>query len=163
VPILIVQHIAPGFAEGFVEWLAGASGFPVHLAAHGQRPIPGHGYVAPDDYHLGVEAGIRLVLNRHAPDFGSRPSVTNLFRSVADVCGPRAMGVLLTGMGTDGAEGLKRMKDRGAITLAQDEASSVVHGMPGEAIRLGGACYVLPPERIAATLASLIERGKGAA
>jgi len=87
--------------------------------------------------------------------------VAYLFRTVAQVLGPRAVGVLLTGMGRDGAEGLKLMKDAGAVTIAQDEASSVVHGMPGEAIKLGGASYVLPPERIAAMLLSLLSKPAG--
>ena len=156
VPLLIVQHISPGFTMGFVEWLGGASGFPVHLATHGEYPLPGHGYVAPDGLHMGVASGLRIVLSDQAPENGLRPSVAYLFRSVAQVSGPRAVGVLLTGMGRDGAEELKAMKAMGAITIAQDEASSVVHGMPGEAIKLGAAMYILPPEGIAAMLTSLV-------
>ena len=90
-----------------------------------------------------------------------RPAVAHLFRSVAQVLGPGATGVLLTGMGTDGAKELKMMKDRGAITIAQDEASSVVFGMPGEAVKLGAATYVLPPEGIAALLATPVRKRKG--
>jgi len=160
-PLLIVQHIAPGFVDGFVNWLAEASGFPLQVAAHGQQPQPGQGYVAPDGYHMGVDSSARIVLSSHAPEHGSRPSVAYLFRSVAQVVGPRAVGVLLTGMGRDGADGLKLMKDRGAITMAQDETSSVVHGMPGEAIKLGGASYVLPPESIAAMLLTLVGKPAG--
>jgi two-component system chemotaxis response regulator CheB len=160
-PVLIVQHIAPGFVEGFVEWLAAGSGFPVEVARLGQTFQAGHGYVAPDGYHTGVDSGLRLILSNHASEHGSRPSVAYLFRTVAQVLGPRAVGVLLTGMGRDGAEGLKLMKDSGAVTIAQDEASSVVHGMPGEAIKLGGASYVLPPDRIAAMLLSLLSKPAG--
>jgi two-component system chemotaxis response regulator CheB len=87
-----------------------------------------------------------------------RPSISHLFRSVARVFRQRAIGVLLTGMGKDGAEEMKLMKDQGAITLAQDEESSVVHGMPGEAIRLEAATHVFPPERIAAALATLVKK-----
>jgi len=163
VPVLIVQHIAPGFVEGFVDWLAEASGFHVQVAAHGQQPEPGQGYVAPDGCHMGLDSGARIMLSSHAPEHGSRPSVAYLFRSVAHVMGPRAVGVLLTGMGRDGADGLKLMKDRGAITMAQDETSSVVHGMPGEAIKLGGASYVLPPESMAAMLLKLVGTATGAA
>lgn len=155
-PVLIVQHITAGFTESFVEWLTGASNFPVHVATRGEQPLPGHAYVAPDGFHMGVESGPRIVLSDHAPENGLRPSVAFLFRTMAQVLGPRALGVLLTGMGKDGAEELKMMKDQGAVTIAQDEASSVVHGMPGEAIKLGGATYILPPEGIATMLASLV-------
>lgn len=161
VPLLIVQHIAPGFVAGFVEWLAGAGGFPLRIAAHGENPLPGHGYVAPDGFHMGVGSGPRIVLSDHAPENGLRPSVGYLFRSAAQVLGPRAAGVLLTGMGRDGAMELKELKDKGALTIAQDEASSVVHGMPGEAIKLGAAVYVLAPEAIAAMLASLVRKTNG--
>jgi two-component system chemotaxis response regulator CheB len=105
---------------------------------------------------MGVESGLRVVLSNHALENGSRPSVAYLFRTVAQVLGPRAVGVLLTGMGRDGAEGLKLLKDKGALTIAQDEASSVVHGMPGEAIKLGAATYILSPENIATTLLSVV-------
>lgn len=163
VPLLIVQHIASGFAEGFMDWLSEASHFPLHLATHGMRPEPGHGYIAPDGYHLGVTNGLRLVLSDAPPDFGSRPSVAHLFRSVAEALGPQAIGVLLTGMGTDGADGLRLLKNAGAPTIAQDEASSVVHGMPGAAIALGAADYILPPEGIAAMLASLTKNSRRSA
>jgi two-component system chemotaxis response regulator CheB len=157
-PVLIVQHIAPGFVAGFVEWLAGASNFPLRIASAGEHPRPGHGYVAPDGCHLGVEAGPRLVLSDQAPENGFRPSVAYLFRSVEKIFGPRAVGVLLTGMGSDGVEELKALKDRGAVTIAQDEASSLIHGMPGAAIKLEAATYVLPPEDIAALLETWLGR-----
>jgi len=153
--VLIVQHIAQGFTEGFAEWISNASGFPVRVASHGERLAPRHGYVAPDGFHLGLENGLRIALSSLAPENGMRPSVSYLFRSIAQVLGPAAVGVMLTGMGRDGAEELKTLKEMGAITIAQDEESSVVHGMPGEAIKLGAATYVLPPESIAAALVSL--------
>jgi two-component system, chemotaxis family, protein-glutamate methylesterase/glutaminase len=161
VPLLIVQHIAPGFVDGFVDWLSEASHFPLHIAVHGKQPWPGHGYVAPDGAHLGIDSAHRLVLSDHAPENGSRPSVAYLFRSMAQVLGPASIGVLLTGMGRDGADGLKMLKDKGAITIAQDAASSVVHGMPGEAIKLGAATYILPPEDIATALISLVKKPNG--
>ena len=102
-----------------------------------------------------VESGQRILFSNDEPENGLRPSVSFLFRSVANAFGKNAVGVLLTGMGKDGAEELKLMKDKGAVTIAQDKDSSVVHGMPGEAIRLGAASYVLPPDRIAAALARL--------
>ena len=160
-PVLIVQHIACGFTEGFVDWLASASGFPVHVATHGQRPLPGHAYVAPENYHLGIAAGLRIVLSNLPPENGLRPSVAYLFHTVAQVLGSHAVGVLLTGMGRDGARELKEMRDRGALTIAQDEASSIVHGMPGEAIKLEAAMFVLAPEAIATMLKSLVGKTNG--
>jgi two-component system chemotaxis response regulator CheB len=152
---LIVQHIAAGFTQGLMEWLAQSSGLPVHVPIHGQNVLPGCVYMAPDGLHLGISADGRVQLRADAPENGLRPSVSYLFRSVANAYGPRAVGVLLTGMGKDGACELKLMRERGALTIAQDRDTSVVHGMPGEAIRLGGAGYVLPPEKISAALASL--------
>ena len=163
VPVLIVQHMAQGFVEGFAQWLSEASRFPVRVASQGERAVAGHGYVAPDGFHLGLENGLKITLSGLAPENGLRPSVAHLFRSVAQVLGPAAIGVLLTGMGKDGAEELKTLKETGAITIAQDEASSVVYGMPGEAVRLEAAAYVLPPETIAATLIALIRDKKGGA
>jgi two-component system chemotaxis response regulator CheB len=158
VPVLIVQHIAQGFVKGFAEWLSGASRFPVSVASQGELLAPGHGYVAPDGFHMGLGNGPTIALSDHAPENHLRPSVSYLFRSVAQVLGPAAVGVLLTGMGRDGAEELKVMKEKGAITIAQDEESSVVHGMPGEAIKLGAATYVLPPEGITALLVELVKK-----
>ncbi len=155
IPVLIVQHIAAGFTRGLVEWLAQTSSLPVHVPAHGQSVLPGQVYVAPDGLHMAVGADGHIQLRSDEPDNGLRPSVACLFRSVAKAYGPSAVGVLLTGMGKDGAWELKLMKEQGAVTIAQDRETSVVHGMPGEAIRLGGATYVLPPEKIRVALASL--------
>jgi two-component system chemotaxis response regulator CheB len=155
VPILIVQHISSGFARGLVEWLAHSAGPSVHIADHGGSLLPGYAYIAPDGFHMGVEIGNRIILSKEEHENGLRPSVSYLFRSVAKVFGRNAVGVLLTGMGKDGADELKQMKEKGAVTIAQDKESSVVHGMPGEAIKFGAATYVLPPERIAVALMSL--------
>jgi two-component system, chemotaxis family, protein-glutamate methylesterase/glutaminase len=154
-PLLIVQHIAAGFTQGFVDWLAQSSSLPVHIPAHGQPVLPGQAYVAPDGAHMAVDADGRIQLRSDEPENGLRPSVSRLFRSVAKEYGQSAVGVLLSGMGKDGAWELKLMKEQGAVTIAQDENTSVVHGMPGEAIRLGGATYVLPPEKIYLALTSL--------
>jgi len=156
VPILIVQHIAQGFLPGLAEWLNQTTGFQIQIGANGVCPLPGHVYLAPDDFHmgLGVSGGIRLT--KEEPQNHLRPAVSHLFRSLADVCGPAAVGVLLTGMGEDGAGELKLMKDKGAVTIAQDRNSSVVHGMPGEAIALGGATHVLPADKIAEALVTLV-------
>lgn len=151
-PVLIVQHIARGFLPGMVEWLNQTTGLQVRVAAHGAIAAAGHVYIAPDDFHMGVSGSGRLVLTREPPDNGLRPSVSFLFRSLADHIGGSAVGVLLTGMGRDGADELKRLRDRGALTIAQDRESSVVHGMPGAAIEIGAAAQVLPADRIAGAL-----------
>lgn len=157
-PILIVQHIARGFLPGMVEWLNQTTGQHVHIAAHGAVALPGHVYIAPDDFHLGVSSGGRLSLARDEPENGLRPSVSWLFRSMAENLGGVAIGVLLTGMGKDGAAELKQMRDRGSMTIAQDRETSVVHGMPGEAIALGAAVQVLPADRIAVALIAELAR-----
>jgi len=158
VPILIVQHITTGFLLGLTEWLGHASGFPVCVPAHGDFLRSGHVYLAPDGFHLGVMQGNRALLSQTQLENNLRPSVSYLFRSVADQLGPQAVGVLLTGMGRDGAAELKLMRDKGAFTVAQDKESSVVHGMPGEAIQLDAAIQVLPPEKIAEVLIKLVQR-----
>ncbi|OFX24448.1 MAG: chemotaxis response regulator protein-glutamate methylesterase [Bacteroidetes bacterium GWA2_31_9b] len=158
VPLLIVQHISQGFTEGFVEWLRNTTNFPLHIASHGEFLIPGHAYIAPDNFHMGVERGPRIVLSSHELENGLRPSVAYLFRTVVQVFNSRAVGVLLTGMGHDGAEELKLMKDKGAITFAQDKESSIVHGMPGEAVKLNAATYVLSPEDITTALITMIQK-----
>jgi two-component system, chemotaxis family, protein-glutamate methylesterase/glutaminase len=159
-PLLIVQHIAHGFLPGMVDWLNQTTGLQVHIAAHGAQPLPGHVYVAPDDFHLGIGAHGDLVLGRQEPENGLRPAVSHLFRSLATICGAASVGVLLTGMGTDGAAELKRMKDCGAHTIAQDRESSIVHGMPGEAIELGAAVQILPADKIAGALIAHVTRGR---
>jgi len=158
VPVLIVQHIARGFLSGLVDWLNQTTGWQVHIAAHGMTPLPGHAYLAPDDYHMGMTTGHRILLSHEGPIGNLRPSVAYLFRTLAEAYGPHALGVLLTGMGRDGAEELKLMKDAGAETIAQDRESSVVHGMPGEAIAVGAATLVLPADKIADTLITLVRR-----
>lgn len=156
VPVLVVQHIARGFLAGMAEWLDQTTGLRVHIASHGTRPLPGHVYLAPDDCHMGVDTGGAIVLAREEPEQGLRPAVSFLFRSLAEAHGPHVLGVLLTGMGSDGAAELKLMKDRGAVTIAQDRDSCVVHGMPGVAIALGGATHVLAADGIAGALVALV-------
>lgn len=158
VPLVIVQHMAADFVPGFVEWLAKSTAHTVQVAEHGHLLLPGQIYVAPGDSHLTVEAGERIALCQDEPENGMCPSVSRLFRSVATVYGAAAVGVLLTGMGKDGAEELKLLREGGAITIAQDRESSVVYGMPGEAVRLNAAGYVLPLQEIATTLARLLKR-----
>lgn len=160
-PMLVVQHIAPGFLAGMIEWLNQSSSLQVQAASFGVIPQPCHVYLAPDDFHMGIGEDNRVILTRDGPEGYLRPAVSFLFRSLAEVCGPRAVGVLLTGMGKDGAAELKLMKDRGAITLAQDRDSSVVHGMPGAAIALGGVTHVLSGDRIANRIVTLIRHRNG--
>jgi len=162
VPVLIVQHIAHGFLPGLAEWLNQTTGFQIQIGAHGVCPLPGHVYLAPDDFHMGMSHSGRIRLTKEDPENGLRPAVSYLFRSLAEVCGPAAVGVLLTGMGKDGAAELQLMRDRGATTIAQDHDSSVVHGMPGEAIRLGAAVHVLAADKIADGLVALVARRNGA-
>ncbi len=157
-PVLIVQHIAGGFIGSFTEWLAQTTGFPVIVASHGDALLPGHAYIAPDDCHMGVHSNGRIALSNGQPENGTRPSISHLFRSVAAVFRANAMGVLLTGMGKDGAAELRLMKDAGAITIVQDKQSSVVFGPAGEAIKLGAVNYTLPPKRIATALVNLLRR-----
>ncbi|MBX3009986.1 MAG: chemotaxis-specific protein-glutamate methyltransferase CheB [Caldilineaceae bacterium] len=158
VPLVIVQHMAVDFIQGLVEWLAQSSHQAIHIAEHGQPLLPGHIYVAPDNYHLTVTAGERIALLQDAPEHGMCPSVARLFRSVAAVYQAQAVGVLLTGMGKDGAAELKLLRECGAITIAQDRQSSVVYGMPGEAMRLNAATHILSLQEIVAMLALLVKR-----
>lgn len=158
VPVLVVQHIASGFVQGFVEWLSASCRMPIRIPVNGESLRASHIYVAPDNFHLGVNADYKIALSAGENENGLRPSVSFLFRSVAQTFGARAVGVLLTGMGKDGAEGLRLMKEQGAITIVQDEESSVIFGMPGEAVKLNAAKYVLPPERIAPMLISLTKQ-----
>lgn len=155
VPVLIVQHIATGFLEGMAEWLRQTTGFQVEMAEQGQQIVPGRVYLAPDGFQMGIGSFGRIQLRNEPPENGMRPSVSYLFRSVASTYGANSVGILLTGMGRDGAEELKLMRDNGAVTIAQDAETSVVHGMPGEAIRLGAPTHVLPPDQIAAMLGML--------
>ena len=154
-PLIIVQHIAKGFTEGYKEWLAAASHFPLKIAERGEILKPGMGYIAPEGSHLEVDFGPRVRLTDHEPDYGLRPSVNYLFLSVARTYGPQAVGVLLTGMGSDGARALLEMREKGALTIVQDKASSVVFGMAAEAVKLNAAGHILPPAEIAALLTKL--------
>jgi two-component system chemotaxis response regulator CheB len=141
-----------------VDWLRQTTPLPVQLGVHGAPALPGNVYLAPDGFHMGLLPGGRVWLSKDAPENGLRPAVSFLFRSIANTSGARAVGVILTGMGRDGADELKLLKDKGAVTIAQDAETSVIHGMPGEAMQLGAALYTLPPDRIAATLVTLVNR-----
>jgi two-component system chemotaxis response regulator CheB len=147
-PVLVVQHLHRDFTAGLIDWMARVSALPVELAENGRVPRPGRVYVAPGGVHLRLGADNRLTLSAD-PVTVHRPSADELFRSVAENAGRGAIGVLLTGMGDDGAKGLLAIKNRGGTTFAQDEASSAVFGMPAAARRLGAVTDLLAPEALA--------------
>ncbi|NMM63673.1 chemotaxis-specific protein-glutamate methyltransferase CheB [Clostridium sp. P21] len=149
VPILVVQHIVPGFINGLIDWLSKFTRYPIHIAKQEEKVLPGHIYFAPDGFHMEIKPNNKIFLSNEEKENGLKPSVSHLFRSSADYYGKEVMGILLTGMGKDGAKELKLLKDKGALTVVQDKESSVVYGMPGEAVKLGAETYILSPEKIA--------------
>lgn len=160
VPILVVQHISDSFVDGFAQWLGDSTGYAVRVATDGEETRSGVAYVAPSGSHMHVRSPGKVELVDGPEEHGVKPSVSVLFRSAAAAFGAAAAAVLLTGMGRDGAQELKRLRDGGSITFAQDRESSVVFGMPGAAVALGAARYVLPPQKIATVLAGLVARGR---
>lgn len=157
VPIFLVQHISYGFVEEFVKWLSCFTPLKVQLAQDQTIAYPGHVYIAPDNYQMEVAKGNLIQLVDSPGNKGIKPSIGHLFQSMAETYGPHSIGVLLTGMGNDGAEELLTMKKQGAITIAQDRESSLMFGMPHEAILIGAADYVIPLQEIAGTLKQLVE------
>jgi two-component system chemotaxis response regulator CheB len=151
-PIICVQHITDGFLPGLLEWLALQCRMQVRVAAAGEKPLPGIIYFPPEQHHLQFDPQGRFVTSQEPPVNGHRPSVSLTMRSAAASYGPEVLGILLTGMGKDGAEGLLDIARAGGITIAQDEASSVVFGMPRQAIELGAAKYVMSVTEVADTL-----------
>lgn len=151
-PVMMVQHIDRNFAVGYAEWLAGVTSLPVHVAFHGQELLPGHVYLPPADTHIGlIRKGI-ISLSGNPPEKGHRPAVSFLLRNILHVYGKQTIAVMLSGMGSDGAVEMKMLYNEGALTIAQDLSSSLVHGMPGETIRIGGAGMICNPEEIAAEI-----------
>jgi two-component system, chemotaxis family, protein-glutamate methylesterase/glutaminase len=158
--VVIAQHIPKAFSGPFAKRMNDCCQVTVYEAQDGQQVLAGHAYIAPGDKHLMVvRDGARYVcrLDDGVPVNRHKPSVDVLFRSVAQNAGRNAIGAILTGMGKDGARGLKEMLDAGSRTIAQDEATSVVWGMPGEAVSLGAAQYVLPLENVAGKILSLAD------
>ncbi|HEY7773674.1 MAG TPA: chemotaxis response regulator protein-glutamate methylesterase [Marinagarivorans sp.] len=154
-PIVIAQHIPAAFSQSFAKRVDAASAVKVHEAQHQQPIEPGNVYLAPGHSHLRVMRVANdyvCVLDDGAEINRHRPSVEPLFDSVNEAAGSNAIGVMLTGMGADGAQALLRLKARGAVTVVQDESTSVVWGMPGAAFKLGAACHVLPLEKISAAI-----------
>lgn len=158
VPILCVQHISEGFLNGMVEWLDHQCALKVRIAQTGEAPLPGHVYFPQEETHLVVDRAGRLMPSFDAPLEGHRPSVTTTFLSVARHFAAASAGVLLTGMGRDGAEGMVEIQRAGGITIAQDEATSVVWGMPREAVLHNAARYTLPLTSIASTVMQVVTR-----
>jgi two-component system chemotaxis response regulator CheB len=149
----VVQHIARGFTRGLAEWLNSLCDLRVKVAEPGE-PLAAHTvHLAPDDRHLGVAAPGVVALSSAAPVGGFRPAGSFLFESAARWCGSAMTAVVLTGMGEDGVAGLRAVRQAGGRILAQDEASSVVWGMPGAAAAAGLPDLLAPPEEIAARLA----------
>jgi two-component system chemotaxis response regulator CheB len=146
--ILVVQHIQQQFVDSFVEWMSRASALPVCVATEGSPVRRGTVHIAPADVHLKLGFGTRIKLDPE-PKTTHRPSADELFRSMADSAPHRSVGVLLTGMGDDGAKGLLELRNRGGATIVQDEASSAVYGMPRAAAHLEAADAILPLDEIA--------------
>lgn len=160
-PVLCVQHIAEGFMDGLVAWLARSSRIAVRSAGDGQLPRPGTAYFAPEGRHLRIEGG-RLRCPTMMPGTAFRPSADVGLASLAHEYGAGAIGVVLTGMGRDGAAGLAGIATAGGVTIAQDEASCVVFGMPGAAIASGAARHVLPLAQIGPVLNQLAKGAQSA-
>lgn len=157
-PVIITQHIPPVFSASFAKRMNNCCRLSVYEAEEGQIMYPGEAFIAPGGKHLKIEKSgsrYRCRLTDEDPVNRHRPSVDVLFESIAEIAGKKATGVILTGMGKDGAKGLKKMHDIGSVTIAQDEQSSVVWGMPKAAMRIGAVDKVLPLKNIAGTLISL--------
>lgn len=157
-PIIVVQHITSGFGAGFVRWLDSVTDIEVRLARDNEPVRAGRVLVAPEGHHLTVHSGGVIHLDTSPPVGGVRPSASRLFDSMAEVYQAATVGIVLTGMGTDGAEGLEQLWRVGGYTIAQDEASCVVFGMPKAAIERGVVRQVLTPDEIAAFLTRLNEQ-----
>jgi two-component system, chemotaxis family, protein-glutamate methylesterase/glutaminase len=162
--VMITQHMPPGFTRSYAARLNGLSRIRVAEAVDGERVLPGHAYIAPGGFHLSVErSGANYIarvrdgepVNRH------KPSVEVLFQSAARLVGPNALGVMLTGMGADGARAMREMRDAGSWNVCQDEASCVVFGMPREAIAHGAANEVMPVSKIAAAIVERLRSTAG--
>jgi two-component system chemotaxis response regulator CheB len=164
-PVLATQHIPAGFSRAFAERLNSVCRISVKEAADGDEVVPGRALIAPGGYHMLLRKhanGYRARIADGPPVCYQRPSVDILFHSVAEAAGARSVGALLTGMGSDGARGLLRMRDAGAETYAQDEASCVVFGMPREAILLGAARRVVPLHSMAGAILGASAASSGA-
>ncbi len=161
IPIVIVQHITPGFGPGFAQWLDGSTPLKVALATNGERVSPGKVLIAPEGSHLVLNPGGVIRLEQSPPIKGLRPSATRLFDSIAQAYGFTAVGVVLSGMGDDGVEGLENLHAAGGYIIAQREDTCVVFGMPQVAIQRGIVNRVSTPEEIAKAFSLFSERAAG--
>jgi len=161
IPIIIVQHIAKGFLEGMVDWLSKDTNLMLHVPKTGDKIEKGYVYFAPEDQNLKVTSSKTFHLSDFGPKNVLKRPISYLFNSVANTYKKDAIGVVLTGMGNDGSEGLKEMKINGALTVAQDKESSVVFGMPKEAINLNAATHILSPPEIVTFLNNHCKKNHG--
>ena len=159
VPILIVQHMSPGFIHGLAEWLNHEDHTRVRVAENRKALLPGEALLAPDNVHLTIDENHRVKLIDAPPLGGHRPSGTTLLRSVGEHYGGQALGIILTGMGNDGAQGMAALKAAGGKTIAQDQNTSVIFGMPKTAIDLGVVDLVLPLSKIAPEIVKFAQTG----
>lgn len=159
VPILAVQHIAPGFLPGMVEWLGGLSSLRVKVAEQGEPCRPGVVYFAPDGYHMGITRDLTIALLSAPPIHGACPSIAHLFESAARLLGRQCVGVLLSGMGEDGAKELGLIRTAGGLTIVESPESAIMPGAPQEAVKQGAAVQALPVQSIAECLVKSIGGG----
>jgi two-component system chemotaxis response regulator CheB len=158
VPILVVQHIAPGFLPGMVEWLGGLSRLRVKVAEQGETCRPGIVYFAPDGHHMGITRDLAVSLVSSPPIHGACPSVAHLFESAARILGRQCIGVLLSGMGDDGAKELGLIRTAGGLTIVESPESAIMPGTPQEAVRQGAAVQTLPIQSIAECLVKSVSK-----
>lgn len=155
VPIVVIQHITEGFLAGMTKWLNDILKIPVHIAANFETLLPGHIYFGPENYLTSVTKTGKIILSKEQNKNSQSHTVSYLFNSIAENYQKDSIVMLLTGMGNDGANELKKIRNCGAITIAQDKVSSLVHGMPGTAIKLDAAEYILNPQEIADILTDI--------
>ena len=155
IPILVVQHIADGFLEGMVDWLNSSTLIPIQVAKDQEVILPGHIYFGPNNYQIGIHGKKRIKLIKGDGSNNLCPSVKHLFESILIGYREESIALLLTGMGDDGSKELKNLHDAGAATICQDEKSALVFGMPGVAVRMGAADYIMNPDQIGVVLSEI--------
>lgn len=162
-PIVLVQHMSPGFIEGYASWLSESTGIRTRVAENGEAVRPGEVLLAPDGKHIGITKNFTIQFSYTEPEHNLRPSVSYLFRSAAENCGKHTLGILLSGMGTDGARELLQIRNKGGCTIIQSRETSFVYGMPGAAEKIKAGMHSLSPQEIAGFLTGLtVKNGNGA-
>jgi two-component system, chemotaxis family, protein-glutamate methylesterase/glutaminase len=157
-PLMIVQHLAPGYVTGFAQWLDQRTKLRVRVAERDAPIVAGQVFLAPDDRHLSISAEHRITLTMDEPLHGFRPSIGRLFSAAHAAWGSQVVAILLSGMGVDGAVEMRALYEAGAMTIAQDKETSLIHGIPGEAIKIGAVRLILPVQQIAPALCSISRR-----